>query len=148
MDEDYDANNLYGSDSAYADNSLYSLGSAQAITVDSSIRGIAEFSFYGTGFDIVGLTDSTTGTLIVQVFDANGSAVKTSVIDTYYGYAYVDGEWITVDSNSPNAIYQVPVMKISGLTYGQYSVKLTAGYNSSFDHTSDEVDDNGNSVEA
>ena len=154
MSSDYDANNLYGYDGAYVDSSLYSLGSAQMITVDSNIRGIATFSFYGTGFDIIGLTSNTTGTLIVQVYDAEGNAVKTSVVDTYYGYAYGDNnndgvdEWYTVDSDSSNALYQVPVMKIIDLYYGKYTVKLTAGYNSSFDHTADEVDESGNTIEA
>ena len=132
-----DADNNYGYDSAYKECSMYSLGSAAYITVDSSVRGIAEFTFYGTGFDIIGLTSNTTGTLIVQVYDSNGGAVKTSVVDTYYGYACQDGKWVAVDSNSPNALYQVPVMKIYGLTYGKYTVKLTAGYNEFFDETGD-----------
>ena len=143
ISETLDADNNYGYDSAYTSSSLYSLGSAEAIDVTSDIRGEATFSFYGTGFDIIGLTSNTTGTLIVQVYNASGNAVKTSVVDTYYGYAYdkETQEWITVDSTSSNALYQVPVMKLYDLDYGKYTVKLTAGYNTTFDHTSDENGD-------
>lgn len=138
-----DADNNYGYDSAYVDKSTFSMGSAAKITVDSSIRGIAEFSFYGTGFDIIGLTSNTTGTLIVQVYDSTNTLVKTLTVNTYYGYAYGDSdgdgdsEWYAVDSSSPNALYQVPVMQLNGLAYGKYTVKLTAAYNSYFDKTGD-----------
>ena len=134
----YDANNLYGYDSAYTNMSTYSMGSASSITVTSANRGVANFSFYGTGFDIIGLTSNTTGTLIVQVYNSSNTLVKTLIVDTYYGYAYsTDEGWYAVDSNDPNALYQVPVMQLNDLDYGKYTVKLTAGYNSYYDHTGD-----------
>lgn len=37
--------------------------------------------------------------------------------------------------NNPSALYQVPVMKIEGLTYGKYKVKISALYYSTYDHT-------------
>lgn len=139
---DIDADNNYGYDSAYANNmSTYSMGSAAKINVDADTRGEATFTFYGTGFDVIGMTSNTTGTLIVQVYEgdeATGTAVKTSVVDTYYGYAQNEaGEWV-VSENSPNALYQVPVIKIDDLEYGQYTAKIIAGYNSYFDKTSGE----------
>ena len=132
-----DADNNYGYDSAYTQMSEFSMGSSASITINGDVRGEATFTFVGTGFDVIGLTSNTTGTLIVQVFNAQGTAVKSTIVDTYYGYAYEEGQWVAVDSNSPNALYQVPVMKIAGLEYGQYNVKLIAGYNQIFDHTTD-----------
>ena len=139
--EDLDANNNYGFDAAYTEMSQYSMGSAAKIDVKSNVRGEATFEFYGTGFDIIGLTSNTTGTLIVQVFDKDGESVKSAVVDTYYGYAYQDGEWVAVPSDDDNALYQVPVMKIFDLDYAKYTVKLTAGYNNYFDHTADAGND-------
>ena len=133
ISEAYDADNVYGYDSAYETMSTYSLGSAASINVTSSKRGEAYFTFYGTGFDVISMTDNTTGTLIIQVFagsEASGTAVKSLIVDTYYGMEK-DG---TVSVNTPAAIYQVPVMKVSGLTYGQYTVKIIAAYNTYFDH--------------
>ena len=141
ISEAYDANNVYGYDSAYETMSTYSMGAAHKVTVKSGVSGMASFSFYGTGFDVISMTDSTTGMIVVQVLDADGNQVgDRAIVNTYYGYAYdsTTKEWVTVDSNSPNALYQVPVIKISGLTYGKYTVKIVASYNSISD-----VADNG-----
>ena len=43
-------------------------------------------------------------------------------------------DWYTVDSNSPNALYQVPVMKVEGLPYGTYTAVIEAMYDTGFDH--------------
>ena len=138
-----DADNVYGYDNAYTECSLYSLDSAAKVNVSSSASGLAEFSFYGTGFDVIALTSNTTGAIIVDVYKgatATGSKVVSRAVDTYYGYTYDanSGEWKTTDSSDPNAIYQVPVMKISGLEYGQYTVKINATYISLFDQTAAE----------
>ena len=130
-----DANNVYGNDSAYETMSTYSMGSARKITVDESTRGEATFTFYGTGFDVIGLTSNTTGTITVKVTNASGETVRSTIVDTYYGYTKNDaGEW-EASNNVANALYQVPVMKIFELPYGQYTVKITAGYNDYFNHT-------------
>lgn len=135
---DVDTNN-YGYDQAYENLSTYSMGSAHKITVDANTRGEATFTFYGTGFDVIGLTSSQSGTLTVQVYEgstATGSAKKTTIVDTYYGYTRVDGKWVVdaTAANNNNAIWQVPVIKIFGLEYKQYTVKITAGWNAFFDH--------------
>ena len=139
ISKDLDADNNYGYDSAYENMSQYSMGSAKKVTVSSGNAGRASFSFYGTGFDVISMTDNMTGTIIVKVYsgsDATGTLEKSLTVDTYYGYAYDSATktWYTVDSNSPNALYQVPVMKVSGLDYGQHYVTITATYQSLFDH--------------
>lgn len=82
----YDENNIYGYDKAYHNMSTYSMGSAVKLHVDGSSYGTAEFEFYGTGFDVISMTSNATGLLAVQVTDENGKTVKSTVVDTYYGY--------------------------------------------------------------
>ncbi len=95
-----DAGNVYGYDEAYADNmNLYSMGSSKLINVGNhtfadgttaKTRATANFTFKGTGFDIVSLTSNTTGTIVIQVAgkDDVKNVNKFFMVDTYYGYAY------------------------------------------------------------
>lgn len=139
----YDTNNIYGYDSAYTECSEYSLGSAMKAAVNSSTYGTATFTFYGTGFDIIGMTSNKTGVLKIKVYDENSTLVDSAAVDTYYGYAYgeytnEDGEtdtgWYVTSTADENALYQIPVMQINGLEYGKYTVVLTASYYSVLDH--------------
>lgn len=151
-----DANNIYGTDGAYSKCAQYSLGSAKKVTVNGTVFGEAVFDFWGTGFDIVSLTSGDSGNIVVDVFDAAvyaeywnkvaagenavyPRALKTYFVDTYYGYIYGDKdgdgnkEWY-VDETSTDTLYQVPVMKVDGLAYGNYTAVITADYNTTFDH--------------
>ena len=128
-----DANNIYGYDNAYTECAKYSLGSAMKATVDYDNYGAAKFTFWGTGFDVISMTSNETGTVLVYVYDGEGNAVKTHIVDTYYGYTFENGEWVT-SVNNPNALYQIPVIEIAGLEYGRYDVVLKAMYDPAFDH--------------
>ena len=140
-----DQNNPYGYDPAYDDCSEYSMGRSHCVTVNgnnmsSETAATASFTFSGTGFDIIGKTDSTSGTLVIEVYKAkedgsNGDKVRSLIVDTYYGYKYEDGVWTPDPSNA--AVWQVPVMKVEDLTYGQYNVKLLAMYHPYLDHNAD-----------
>lgn len=141
-----DKNNLYGYDQAYdnANMATYSMGSAMMAHIEPGTIGTATFDFWGTGFDVVGLTSSKTGVLIVQIYDYDSDELlKSYIVDTYYGYTYVDGEWVVNTANTTgttdNALYQIPVMKIEELTneYGHYKVKITASHSETFDHTAE-----------
>jgi hypothetical protein len=135
-----DADNIYGFDSAYAGCSQYSLGSAMKFTANQNDAGTVTFSFYGTGFDVVSLTNSNTGTIMVDVYNAEGyvqdqsTPVHSYSVDTYYGYTYnaQNKSW-EVTPNS-DTLYQVPVMKVSGLNYGHYTAVITVAYADFFDH--------------
>lgn len=136
-----DADNVYGYDSAYTSMSTYSAGSAMKATVSAGNSAQASFTFFGTGFDVISLTDSTTGTIMVDVYAYNedgslsDTKTKSFIVDTYYGYTYNEEtqEW-TVSQTASDTLYQIPVMKISGLTYGKYKAEITAVYVSLFDH--------------
>ncbi len=135
------AANIYGSDEAYSNCTTYSYGSAQKITVkrdsgsDPGLYGKAEFTFEGTGFDVISLTSSDTGTIVVQVKDSNGKQVRSSIVDTYYGYKYEDSKW--TESYTSDVLYQVPVIKMTGLDYGEYSVTVSVSYAPIFAHNDD-----------
>src|SRR5699024_6909123 len=66
----------------------------------------------------------------------NSTPAYTYTIDTYYGYNYVDGQWI-VDQDATNALYQIPILKVEDLPYGHYKVVITPIYQSYFDHKDD-----------
>lgn len=99
---DSDTANPYGFDPIYAGTdgnnnyTQYSGFSAQKVTVSSannSSKGgtspTVKFSFTGTGFDVISMTDNTTGVFYVEIFDEAGNQVgKRKVVDTYYGYSY------------------------------------------------------------
>lgn len=129
--------NIYGYDSAYANRTTYSLGSATKVTVDPNTKTgdnvwpYATFTFKGTGFDIISLTDNKSGAIYVDVYKGDKvdetQRLKGYVVNNYYGYTYENGQWM-IKANVPNATYQVPVIKSSGLDYDQYTVKIMVGY--------------------
>lgn len=143
---------IYGYDTAYKYSTKYSMGSAHKVTVSSAMANgwtddsawpTATFTFKGTGFDIISLTDNTSGTIFVDVYKgdkAEGEAVRSYFVDNYYGYKQVEGAdrkvtWV-VDKDSPNALYQIPVMKVTDLGgYDTYTVVISVEYDSFFDHT-------------
>ncbi len=149
-----DYNNVYGYDPAYSDCNLFSLGSAHKVTVSAANNSYTskddkaawpkvEFSFTGTGFDVVSLTSNTTGTIFVDVYDENGEFYGY-VVDTYYGCTY-DPEnktWV-VDPNSKDTLYQVPVMKVEDLKYGTYRVEIIPTYSRTLDHAPTESAQHG-----
>ena len=129
--------NVYGYDSAYANRTTYSLGSATKVTVDKSTKDLggwpyATFTFKGTGFDIISLTDNKSGAIYVDVYKGYsiaGDRVSGYVVNNYYGYTYSEANgWQITTNETNNAIYQVPVIKVSDLTYDQYTVKIMVGY--------------------
>lgn len=135
--------NVYGYDPAYQDSTMFSMGSARKVTVTSDMANdgvvwpTAQFTFKGTGFDIISLTDNTSGAIFVDVYkgnDTTGKPEKSYIVDNYYGYKYENGAWV-VDKNASNALYQIPVMQVRNLTYGEYTAVVTVFYDKAFDHT-------------
>ena len=133
--------NVYGYDPAYNNCTKFSMGSARKVTVtsDMATTGVvwptAQFTFKGTGFDIISLTDNTSGAIFVDVYKGNsnsGEREKGHVVNNYYGYTYSEEKGWEINNN-PNAIYQVPVIKVSGLTYGEHTVVIKVCYDKIFD---------------
>lgn len=127
--------NVYGYDPAYANCRTFSMGSATKVTVDANTTSThvqmpaATFTFKGTGFDVISLTSNTSGTVMYTVTNSQGVKKQAGSVDTYYS----DAAGVTTDS--AKALYQIPVIKVSGLDYDTYTVKIEVGYGEFFDHT-------------
>lgn len=143
----------YGYDKAYneANSSMLSMGTAHKVTVTADMAAkwskddttsawpTAQFTFKGTGFDIISLTDNTSGVIQVKVYKANSTdttPVKNILVNNYYGYTRDGaGNWVVSNSEDPNALYQIPVVKVDGLDYGTYNVTIEVFYSKYFDKT-------------
>lgn len=138
--------NVYGYDPAYQNSTMFSMGSARKVTVTSDMAkdGVvwptAQFTFKGTGFDIISLTDNTSGAIFVFVYkgtdtSATGTRERSHIVDNYYGYTQDEnGNWV-VNNNANNALYQIPVMRIRDLEYGEYTAVVKVFYDEGFNHT-------------
>ena len=138
--------NVYGYDRAYQNSTMFSMGSARKVTVtsgmvtnwtDASAWPTAQFTFKGTGFDIISLTDNTSGAIFVDVYNTNtGNKEKSVFVDNYYGYTY-NSETNTWDATpeKANALYQIPVIALRNLPYAEYNVVIKVAYSEYFDHT-------------
>ena len=129
---------LYGKDTHYENDATYSNGTAWYVEVgeDTKTSPSAEFTFTGTGFDVISVTSGETGTIKVNVYDLNqgNKKVKGYIIDTYYGYNFVDGEWVVDESaDASNALYQVPVLKVEDLPWGTYKAEIIPTYHKAYD---------------
>ena len=143
----------YGYDKAYKDSSMLSMGTAHKVTVTANMANTdawkaqpasawptAQFTFKGTGFDIISLTNNKSGAIFVDVYKAGEEKPTYSyIVDNYYGYNYNKdtGKWEVVNSGTENALYQIPVMKVTGLDYGEYNAVVTVFYDGLFNHTGD-----------
>lgn len=149
--EQLGSSGIYGKDAAYNSSSMLSMGTAHKVTVTAGMLAnwskndttsawpTASFTFTGTGFDIISLTDNTSGAIQVKVYKANSTdttPVKNILVNNYYGYTQDEaGNWVVSDSKNPNALYQIPVVKVDGLDYGTYNVTIEVFYSKYFDKT-------------
>lgn len=137
---------VYGYDSAYANNTQYSMNGYSMVTVESAMASdtwdanndawpTATFTFKGTGFDVISLTNNQSGAILVSVYSgktAEGTAIKKYIVDNYFGYEYTEEGWKV--TNNAGTLYQIPVMKITGLDYGEYTAVITVFYDGLFDN--------------
>lgn len=143
---------IYGNDVAYneANSSMLSMGTAHKVTVTADMANTeawkeqpasawptAQFTFKGTGFDIISLTNNKSGAIFVDVYagsKAEGKAEKKYVVNNYYGYTYNKNTktWEVIP-NVDNTLYQIPVMKITDLAYGEHTVVIKVAYSEYFD---------------
>lgn len=124
---------IYGYDEAYKNSKMFSMDSAKKVTVNTNGQyAQAKFTFKGTGFDVISLTNSDSGAISVSVYK-DGERVRTNIVNNYYGFRQDEnGKWV-VDPNAKDTLYQIPVMKVSGLNYGTYTVVIGVDYLDVFD---------------
>lgn len=157
--EQLGSSGIYGKDAAYNSSSMLSMGTAHKVTVTSEMLAkwekddttsawpTAQFTFKGTGFDIISLTDNTSGAIVVDVYNGNSTDdqnLKDSyLVNNYYGYKQDEnGNWVVAAEKDKNALYQIPVMKVTGLGYGEYTAVIRVFYNSFFDKNYSEENNN------
>lgn len=142
---------IYGKDDAYNSSSMLSMGTAHKVTVTADMAAkwskgdttsawpTAQFTFKGTGFDIISLTNNKSGAIVVDVYKGSktegSKPVHSYLVNNYYGYTYNQEtkKWEVVKDGKENAIYQIPVMKVNDLPYGEYTAVIEVFYNSFFD---------------
>lgn len=143
--EQLGSSGIYGKDDAYNSSSMLSMGTAHKVTVTADMANTntwkaqpnsawptAQFTFKGTGFDIISLTNNKSGTIFVDVTNTATGKQYNYVVNNYYGYTYQNGEWV-VNKDTSDTLYQIPVMKVDGLGYGEYNVVIKVAYNKFFD---------------
>lgn len=107
--------NLYGYDSSYANDKYQSNAGSWFVTGADAYdptKTTSEFSFRGTGFDIISRTDTDEGFIRVTVYS---DSAKTQV-----------EKRVTVlnKSESQLRLYQIPVVSIEDLAYGTHYVDI------------------------
>lgn len=114
---------VFGYDPSFVDYDTHSLNSYHGVSVRSAGESTedlwpsVEFSFKGTGFEVISDTTTESGLIVVQVEDSAGNTVLSTLVDNYFG----DG-----------ALYQIPVISRDLGAYDAYRVKLTFVYNEYF----------------
>lgn len=117
---------IHGYDASYDNDSKFSNGSAyQAkLTIPSGktfteTQKAASFTFTGTGFDLISECGKNTGMLLAVVKNADGNAVTSYLVDTYF-----TGDDGGIISGTGILDYQVPVVRCTGLKQGSYTVDV------------------------
>lgn len=121
-------NSVYGYADAYKDFAYYSNGGALKATLDlkggkrAYTTDAVEFSFSGTGFDIISECGTNTG-LIIAAVSKDGNPFKVYIVDTYFcGDNSIGGNPIIT---GPGILdYQVPVVRAMNLVRADYSVRI------------------------
>lgn len=111
----------YGYDSSYDTHAQFSNGKAAVVegTISKGADGkpqfnaYAEFTFTGTGFDIISRTDMDCG-MVTALITKEGSTDSVPVIN-----------------KGIDELYQIPVISYTGIPYGTYTVRLNVSAPSS-----------------
>lgn len=121
-------NSVYGYADAYKGFATFSNGGALKATLDleggkrAYTTDAVEFSFSGTGFDIISECGTDTGLLLVAL-SKGGNPFKVYIVDTYFcGDNSIGGNPIIT---GPGILdYQVPVVRAMNLERADYSVRI------------------------
>jgi hypothetical protein len=96
-------------------------GTIRVHTVGDGVYDLMKFSFVGTGFEILSrTTDLDYCIMRVDVKDSNGNSVRTFPV---------------ICESENGDLYQVPVISVTGLDYGTYTVTLAVSNNASETNT-------------
>lgn len=122
-------NSVYGYADAYKGFATYSNGGALKATLDlkggkrAYTTDAVEFSFSGTGFDIISECGTNTG-LIIAAISKDGSPFKVYIVDTYFRGDNGIGGNPPIITGDGILDYQVPVIRAMSLDHANYSVRI------------------------
>lgn len=125
-------NSVYGYADAYKGFDAFSNGGALKATLDlkggkrAYTTDAVEFSFSGTGFDIISECGTDTGLLLVAL-SKGGNPFKVYIVDTYFcGDNSIGGNPPIPSIITGEGIldYQVPVVRAMNLERADYSVRI------------------------
>lgn len=126
-----DQSEQYGHDSnAYAGSADVTMsgGIITEVTLDenqTSAVDAATFTFQGTGFELISRTNAQDSAMIRVKVEGNfddGTTVKYYPIITKFDHISTTGD----DGVDTDEVYQVPVFRLTDLTYGTYTVTVAA----------------------
>lgn len=127
-------NSRYGYDSSYADDSVFSNGSAHCVTVtrelysrilnnDGAAWPMLTFEFEGTGIDIISRCASDSGILVLNIVPDGQE----------YTYTGPNSIHVLTYTGFNRELNQIPVLHYDGLEYGRYKVLISSIYLPYFD---------------
>lgn len=122
-------NSVYGYADAYKAFATYSNGGALKATLDlkggkrAYTTDAVEFSFSGTGFDIISECGTDTG-LIIAAVSKDGNPFKVYIVDTYFSGDNGIGGNPPIITGDSILDYQVPVIRAMSLDHANYSVRI------------------------
>lgn len=122
-------NSVYGYADAYKGFATYSNGGALKATLDlkggkrAYTTDAVEFSFSGTGFDLISECGTDTG-LIIAAVSKNGKPFKVYIVDTYFCGDNGIGGNPPIITGDGILDYQVPVIRAMSLDHANYSVRI------------------------
>lgn len=140
--DDYDS--MY---SQNGNNLYFSAGTARMVNVTSAIKDetvaagypSVQFTFFGTGFELVSMGTPYGGVVNVQVYEGDREAGEkpyyTRTVNTRYGiyYGEDDDGGKTSEGRETDRLYQGTALVKDDLTYGKYTVVCTPMYSKYFD---------------
>ena len=122
-------NSVYGYADAYKGFATFSNGGALKATLDLNggkrayTTDAVEFSFSGTGFDIISECGTDTGLLLVAL-SKGGNPFKVYIVDTYFSGDNGIGGNPPIITGDRILDYQVPVIRAMSLDHANYSVRI------------------------
>lgn len=122
-------NSVYGYADAYKGFADYSNGGALKATLNLNggkrayTTDAVEFSFSGTGFDIISECGTDTGLLLVAL-SKGGNPFKVYIVDTYFCGDNGIGGNPPIITSGDILDYQVPVVRAMNLERADYSVRI------------------------
>lgn len=122
-------NSVYGYADAYKGFADYSNGGALKATLNLNggkrayTTDAVEFSFSGTGFDIISECGTNTG-LIIAAVSKDGNPFKVYIVDTYFCGDNGIGGNPPIITGDGILDYQVPVIRAMSLDHANYSVRI------------------------